>query len=196
VVRGQLEAVRLLLDGGADPDLVASTDTTPLMSAAGMGQLGVLRLLLERGAEVDAVGQDAGATAFHIACTFNQPGCAEALARAGCDVGIKDLDGKTGRQLAVAEGHVAVVERLRAVVAEQLRAVQAAQAAGPEPELVEPPGPPPELVEQPRAPPELVEQCQLYAAARAMAEQQQPELEQQRLYAAAARDDDSICLNL
>ena len=73
-----------------------------------------------------------GWTPFHAACTFNQPDCAGALALAGCDVGVKDRKtGLTGRQIAEKEGHTAVVERLRAVVAEQLRA---AQAVGPEPE--------------------------------------------------------------
>ena len=48
--------------------------------------------------------------------------------RAGCDVGLKDSGGYTGRELAEAQGHAAVLARLRAVVAEQLRA---AQGAGP-----------------------------------------------------------------
>ena len=55
------------------------------------------------------------------------------LARAGCDVGLKDRDGKTGRQLAEAEGHAAVLARRRAVAADQLRPAQG--AAGPAPEL-------------------------------------------------------------
>jgi hypothetical protein len=74
-----------------------------------------------------------GWTPFHAACTFNQPDCAGALALAGCDVGVKDRKtGLTGQQIAEKEGHTAVVERLRAVVAEQLRAARA--AAEPEPE--------------------------------------------------------------
>ena len=73
----------------------------------------------------DAVDLDSGMTAFHIACDANQPECAEELARAGCDVGLKDANGKTGREVAEVEGHAAVVERLRAVVGEQLRAAQA-----------------------------------------------------------------------
>ena len=47
---GQLEAARLLLDGGADPSLAAGDGVTPLMAAAAHGQLEVLRLLLARGA--------------------------------------------------------------------------------------------------------------------------------------------------
>jgi ankyrin repeat protein len=131
VRRGRLEAVRLLLDGGADLDRAAGDGSTPLMSAAVHGQLEVLRLLLARGAAVDAADPHNGCTAFHAACCNNQAECAETLARAGCDTGLKDGDGKTGRELAEAQGHTAVVAQLRAVVADQLRA---AQAVGPAPE--------------------------------------------------------------
>jgi ankyrin repeat protein len=122
---GRLEAARLLLDGGADPSLADSTAvTTPLMAAAVRGHLEVLRLLLERGAAVDTVrlvGE--GGAAFHLACYSNHPECAEALVRAGCDVGIKTTDGQTGRDLAEAQGHTVVVERLAALEAERPRTV-------------------------------------------------------------------------
>jgi ankyrin repeat protein len=136
--KGQLEAARLLLDAGADPSLADGDGSTPLMAAAGEGQLEVLRLLLARCAAVDAVdGRDLGWTAFHTACYHGQPECAEALARAGCDVGLKNSDGRTGRELAEGRGHAAVVERLRAVVAEQLLAAQAVgPAPAPEPTAV------------------------------------------------------------
>jgi ankyrin repeat protein len=114
---GQLEAARLLLDAGADPDRAASDGPTPLMVAAGDGPLEVVRLLLARGAAVDAADLSNGRAAFHFACYNNQAACAEALVRAGCDVGLKDGEGKTGRALAEAEGHAAVVERLRAAAA-------------------------------------------------------------------------------
>jgi ankyrin repeat protein len=126
---GHLEAARLLLDGGADSSRADGDGDTPLMAAALHGQLEVLRLLLGRGAAVDAAQPGDGFTAFHAACFSNQPACAEALARVGCDVGLKDKHGQTGRELAEGRGHAAVVERLRAVVAEQLRAAQAARPA-------------------------------------------------------------------
>jgi ankyrin repeat protein len=131
---GQLEAARLLLDAGAEPSLANSLGSTPLMIAAQMGQLEMLRLLPKWGAAVDAVDPRDGGTAFHSACYHNQPDCVEALARVGCDVGIKDNDGLTGREIAARKGHAAVVARLRAVVTEQLRVAQAAARAAPEPE--------------------------------------------------------------
>ena len=55
------------------------------------------------------------------------------LARAGCDVGIKDANGRTGRQVAEASGHDALAAQLRALAAEWPRAAQT--AAGSEPEV-------------------------------------------------------------
>jgi ankyrin repeat protein len=125
-VAGRLEAARLLLEGGADPSLADGDGGTPLIAAADEGHLEVLRLLLARGAAVDALHPDTSATAFHHACETNHPECAEALARAGCDVGIKAKCGRTGREMAGAQGHWAVVERLQALEAERPRAAQAA----------------------------------------------------------------------
>jgi hypothetical protein len=154
VARGRLEVVRLLLEAGADPSLAASDGETPLMIALGVhDQLEVLRLLLEWGAAVDAVKPATcstlsgnlfpfGGTAFHSACFSNQPDCVEALVQAGCDVGIKDQCGETGREIAARRGHAAVVARLRAVVSEQLQAAQAAaRAVPPEPEPAAAAGP-------------------------------------------------------
>jgi ankyrin repeat protein len=148
--QGRLEAARLLLDAGADPSRAGGDGVTPLMYAAATGQLEVLQLLLERGAAVDTVvpgnlqflkippwsPAGDGTSAFHSACWNNHPDCAEELARAGCDVGLK-ANGVTGRELAEQRGHTVVLERLRLLAAAQLRA---AQAAGPEPEAAPPSG--------------------------------------------------------
>jgi ankyrin repeat protein len=100
------QMAQLLLEGGADPDLVDSDGSTPLMAAALHGRLGVLRLLLERGAALDTIlgHHDYGWTAFHAACFKNQPDCVEALVLAGCDISVKCLDGRTGWQIAEAAG--------------------------------------------------------------------------------------------
>jgi ankyrin repeat protein len=108
-LRGRLEVVRLLLATGTDPSRAAFDSHrdshepwcfTPLLCAAMGGHLEVLRLLLGRGAAVDAVHPETGRTAFHCACDHNHAECAEALAQAGCDVGVKDINGLTGRELA------------------------------------------------------------------------------------------------
>jgi ankyrin repeat protein len=122
---GQLEAVRLLLDRGADASLATSTCTTPLMNAAGNGHTAVVRELAARGAKLDAAVWETGCTAFHAACNFNQPKCAAALVELGCDTAIEAM-GLTGRQIAEVKGHAAVLDALRTAVAARLRAGMAA----------------------------------------------------------------------
>ena len=119
---GHLKAAVLLLDDGADPSLPNSNGHTPLMLGAAKGHKAMVELLIDRGAEVDAVELKKGGTAFHLACSSNQPDCAAALIEAGCNTAAKSLDGLSGRQLAELFGHTAVLERLRAMVAEQVRA--------------------------------------------------------------------------
>jgi ankyrin repeat protein len=51
-----------------------------------------------------------GFTAFHYTCDSNPPECAEELAHASCDIRLKDSNGFTGRELAEAKGHAAVME--------------------------------------------------------------------------------------
>ncbi|HEX8410631.1 MAG TPA: M56 family metallopeptidase [Thermoanaerobaculia bacterium] len=53
--RGQLDAVRWLLDRGADPNAPSLGDGNPLIAAADRNQLEAMQLLLERGARVDDV---------------------------------------------------------------------------------------------------------------------------------------------
>jgi hypothetical protein len=115
VVCGMLEAGRLMLDAGADPSRVDGDGNTPLMLAAQNGQLEMLRLLLGRGVALDVLDPRHGFTAFHFACFDNQVECAEALARAGCDVRVKTMQGFTGQQLAEAQGNKEAVRRLRAL---------------------------------------------------------------------------------
>jgi ankyrin repeat protein len=56
--KGDLEAVELLLDAGADPNLHASNGRTPLHRAALRGDYDICKCLLEAGANVNAVDTD------------------------------------------------------------------------------------------------------------------------------------------
>ena len=111
-VAGHLDVVRLLLDRGADPSLANSNGDTTLMMAARRDHVGVVRELAARGAALDAAHPATGGTAFHWACDCNQPECMAALVELGCDTGMKDKDGMTGKQRAKRRGHRAVLERL------------------------------------------------------------------------------------
>ena len=122
---GHTAVVRLLLNQGAKPSPPNSEGTTPLMAAAANGHVAVVRELVARGAALESVFPGTGSTAFHGACAANQPGCVEALVRAGCEVGVETRNGMTGQQLAEQVGHAAVLEKLRTLVAEQGQAAAA-----------------------------------------------------------------------
>ena len=84
--------------------------------------MSMLDTLLERGVIIDAVGKY-GWSAFHIACYYGKPDCAEALAKAGCDMTLQNIDGNMGLQLAQQNGHRSVAAMLlRRIVAEKTEA--------------------------------------------------------------------------
>jgi ankyrin repeat protein len=101
-----LEAVRLLLDRGADPSLANSLGHTALMGAAASGHVGVVRELATRGVDLDAAHLGGGWTAFHLACGGNQPECAAVLVELGCDTAITGKAGTTGEQIAKTMGRL------------------------------------------------------------------------------------------
>ena len=115
---GHLEAARLLLDRGADPNRLCSRGQTPLMWAVCEAHTAVAELLLERGAAVNAE-TSGGWTAFHHACDTNSADCAALLVRAGCDVEAKTKGHRTfkvtGRQIAEVKNHAAVLDVLSAL---------------------------------------------------------------------------------
>eukprot|EP01047_Picozoa_sp_COSAG01_P050593 COSAG01_NODE_5128_length_4469_cov_4.067506_2_plen_1140_part_00 len=131
-------AAGLLMERGADASLTNSVGATPLMCAAATGNLAGLQLLLARRVELDFV--TSGSTAFHFACASGHTDVVEALVHAGCDTSLLSSEGQTGREMAVQQGHAAVVRAIDAGVAAVAGGGGAAAAAGalgglqPEPE--------------------------------------------------------------
>jgi hypothetical protein len=84
VVSGKLEAVKTLLEAGADPDGEGS-QVRPLHAAANSGRLDIIRLLAERGATVDAAGPG-GETALHLASRQGHIQVVEHLLQLGANI--------------------------------------------------------------------------------------------------------------
>ena len=66
-----LPLMRLLLEHGADPEIMNDAGQAPLHGAAFKGDLQVATLLLDHGARVDAAGPN-GKTALMFAAMFNR----------------------------------------------------------------------------------------------------------------------------
>ena len=108
---GDVNAVRGLLDGGADVNARDETTRTPLMYATVKNQKEVVQLLLERGADVNA-RSDKGETALTLAARQGHPEIAQALLRKGADVNVQDNAGLTPVVYATQSDHPATLKVL------------------------------------------------------------------------------------
>jgi hypothetical protein len=121
-----ITAVKFLLERGADPGFTAyrnEMSLTPLMLAVRSSSQDALcerspdlvNLLIEHGADPDQTGPG-GCTALHIACDIGFEKCAVALVQAGCSRQVKDVQGLTAKQVAIANDNKALVATLSAAI--------------------------------------------------------------------------------
>ena len=98
---GHSEAVRLLLENGADPNLASANAqrVAPLHSAVAGGKVEIVRMLLARGADVHA-RQDLGFTALHGAAVGGGEEMIRLLLDQGADPAARNVAGKTPADLA------------------------------------------------------------------------------------------------
>ena len=99
---GQQDAAELLLERGAEANLVArhaSIHVTPLHSAAAGAHAGIVKLLLEHGANPNAA-QDGGFTPLHSAVQNDDRDSVQVLLEAGADPRLANDEGKTPADLA------------------------------------------------------------------------------------------------
>lgn len=116
-VKGHVEVARTLLDAGADQRARDAYGWTPLMRAAHHGHTRVVGLLLESpGADLSLV-QESGATALHIAAADGEPDVIELLLGRGAVVAARDGGERTAADVAMANGHFDIAERLRSLEA-------------------------------------------------------------------------------
>lgn len=83
---GDVEAVRALIDSGADVDALDRHSQTGLMRAATRGRIQVVRLLVERGGSLDVTAKY-GLSALMLAVVNHHQDVAIALVEAGADLG-------------------------------------------------------------------------------------------------------------
>lgn len=105
------EAVRVLLDHGADPHLPDGMGRTPLINAAVWGKTKALKALLSHGASVDSV-ERWGGTALDAARDDNNIENVRLLIEAGADLNAQDIDGNTPLMKAVLNQQTEIEELL------------------------------------------------------------------------------------
>lgn len=100
---GQLDATRVLLEHGGDPQLANDMGQIPLAGAAFKGNTEMTRLLIEYGADVNARMAD-GKTPLMFAAMFNRLEIIDLLIEKGADASLQANDGSTAQSLAQAMG--------------------------------------------------------------------------------------------
>ena len=107
VMKNRTEVVALLLEAGADPDVVNKQSKTPLDLAISASKYEIIDLLLEAGAAVEAP-----ADSIHVFAWNNELLGVKLHIYAGTDIDQADVDGNIPLLLAVEQGHIGVAELL------------------------------------------------------------------------------------
>lgn len=109
--QGKLEAAKLLIDHGANPNFQGNEGLCPLMVATVQGHLDIVKLLLSRGAQVDISAQH-GATALSLASLHGNMDIMKVLIAHGADINHQNKSGVTPMIAAAMKGHHDAVEVL------------------------------------------------------------------------------------
>src|SRR5262245_10374188 len=117
VKAGRADALRTLLDAGADVDARDEHGQTALMNASRDGHTEVVRLLIERGADLDHTAKY-NLSALMLAVINGRDAIVGILADAGADLTIRGsgapgFHGKTALDLAVAADRVIAMALLK-----------------------------------------------------------------------------------
>jgi hypothetical protein len=113
---GNVPAVRALLKSGVDIDEeVLEGDFTALQTAVAWQSPEVVKLLIDAGADVnkwDKLDVDVSMPALHLAAEKGNAMITMLLIKAGAEVNLADMEGKTPLWFAVAEHHMPIVSML------------------------------------------------------------------------------------
>jgi len=105
---GHTEAVRLLLEHGADTEIRDGDDWCPLERAVENGRVEDVRVLLEHGADVK-VRDKTNVTALHVSSSYGHPAVVRVLLEYGADANSKTNSDETPLHWALNEGIVQVL---------------------------------------------------------------------------------------
>lgn len=110
VIRGYETPVKLLIENGANLEIMNDRAFTPLMFAAHGGNSTMTRLLIEGGANIES--RCGGSTALHHAAAMGHIDVVSILVEMGCNTGAVDTHGMDAVQIAAFFGQNEVVKRL------------------------------------------------------------------------------------
>lgn len=111
-MRDDIEAVRSLLEEGAEVNMAQSDGMTALHWAAELGNVDLVRLLVDAGADLEAPTRIGDLTPLHIGAELGQSGTVRALLEAGANAESRNANGTTPLHFAALSGNVEIVEAL------------------------------------------------------------------------------------
>ena len=94
--KANISGLRLLLQGGANPNVFNSDGMTPLHCAIEHSDFGEIDALLEFGADPNAM---TSSSALHHACVCESPETISKLVKAGANIELKDSRGRTSQEI-------------------------------------------------------------------------------------------------
>ncbi|MDY7554394.1 ankyrin repeat domain-containing protein [Pseudomonas veronii] len=112
---GHADAVRVLLEFKADPQIANDKHQLPIAGAAFKGNLPVVKALIEGGTPVDASSSD-GRTALMMAAMFNRVEMVDYLLSQGANPKTADAQGATALAAAQTMGAVDTAAQLQKLV--------------------------------------------------------------------------------
>ena len=111
VESGNIEMVSILLESGANPNIIGSKGSTPLQRASKNGHIAIVEKLIKYKADPNQVAID-GATALMLASNYNHLDILNILLSAGAQVNKAMADGWTALMFACDQNYIKIVQRL------------------------------------------------------------------------------------